>query len=166
MTAMFYLIALITLGSALAMVLNRNIFHSALLMLVSFLGVAAVYILLHADFLAAAQVLVYAGAITIFVIFGIMFTMKGKPGTTNLFSKNLIPAALLSLLFMVINAVMAVTTVWPAPHVTPPETTVNAIADLMLTRYVVAFEVTAVLLLIAMIGAIAIVKGGRNPHDG
>ncbi|NLO97096.1 MAG: NADH-quinone oxidoreductase subunit J [Peptococcaceae bacterium] len=162
MAAMFYLIAFITLGSALMMVINKNIFHSALLMLVSFVGVAAVYILLHADFLAAVQVLVYAGAITVFIIFGIMFTMKGDPKKTNPFSKNAIPAAVLLLLFIVINAVTVVITVWPLSNLNPPETTVRAIADLMLSKYVVGFEVTAVLLLTAMVGAIVIVKGVKK----
>ncbi|NLM20678.1 MAG: NADH-quinone oxidoreductase subunit J [Peptococcaceae bacterium] len=162
MAVMFYLIAFVTLGSAFMMVISKNIFHSALLMLISFIGVAAVYILLHADFLAAVQVLVYAGAITIFIVFGIMFTMKGDPRKTNPFSKNAIPAAVLILLFIVINAVTVIKTVWPFSNIAPPETTVKAIADLMLTKYVVGFEVTAVLLLAAMVGAIVIVKGVKK----
>mgnify|MGYP003761736581 FL=1 len=159
---MFYIIAFVTLGSALMMVISKNIFHSALLMLISFIGVAAVYILLHADFLAAVQVLVYAGAITVFIVFGIMFTMKGEPRKTNPFSQNAIPAAVLILLFIVINAVTVIKTVWPFSNIAPPETTVKAIADLMLTKYVVGFEVTAVLLLAAMVGAIVIVKGVKK----
>ncbi|RNC29370.1 MAG: NADH-quinone oxidoreductase subunit J [Candidatus Dichloromethanomonas elyunquensis] len=160
---MFYVIAIITLGSALMMVTSTNIFHSALLMLVSFLGIAAVFVLLQADFLAAAQVLVYAGAITVFVIFGIMFTMKGDARKTNRFSKNAIPAAVLSLILIVINAAMVLKTQWPVSSHAPLEETVSSVAELMLTKYVVAFEVTAVLLLIAMIGAIVIVKEVKKP---
>ena len=162
MAVMFYIIAFVTLGSALMMVISKNIFHSSLLMLISFIGVAAVYILLHADFLAAVQVLVYAGAITVFIVFGIMFTMKGEPRKTNPFSQNAIPAAVLILLFIVINAVTVIKTVWPFSNIAPPETTAKAIGDLMLTKYVVGFEVTAVLLLTAMVGAIVIVKGVKK----
>ncbi|WP_368292843.1 NADH-quinone oxidoreductase subunit J [Dehalobacter sp. TBBPA1] len=157
-TVMFYVIAIVTLGSALMMVISKNIFHSALLMLVAFLGIAGVFVLLHADFLAATQVLIYAGAITIFVVFAIMFTMRGDMKTTNLFSRNLIPGALLSLIMIVVNAVMVLTTKWPLKDLIPPESTAKEIANLMLTKYVVAFEVTAVLLLVAMLGAIVIVK--------
>ncbi|RJE49315.1 MULTISPECIES: NADH-quinone oxidoreductase subunit J [unclassified Dehalobacter] len=157
-TVMFYVIAIVTLGSALMMVISKNIFHSALLMLVAFLGIAGVFVLLYADFLAATQVLVYAGAITIFVVFAIMFTIRGDMKSTNLFSRNLVPGALLSLIMIVVNAVMVLTTKWPLKAMTAPESTAKEIANLMLTKYVVAFEVTAVLLLVAMLGAIVIVK--------
>ncbi|MCM1567711.1 MAG: NADH-quinone oxidoreductase subunit J [Dehalobacter sp. 4CP] len=157
-TVMFYVIAIVTLGSALMMVISKNIFHSALLMLVAFLGIAGVFVLLHADFLAATQVLIYAGAITIFVVFAIMFTIRGDMKSTNLFSRNLVPGALLSLIMIVVNAVMVLTTKWPLKTMTAPESTAKEIANLMLTKYVVAFEVTAVLLLVAMLGAIVIVK--------
>ncbi|AFV03312.1 MULTISPECIES: NADH-quinone oxidoreductase subunit J family protein [Dehalobacter] len=161
-TVMFYVIAIVTLGSALMMVISKNIFHSALLMLVAFLGIAGVFVLLHADFLAATQVLIYAGAITIFVVFAIMFTMRGDMKTTNLFSKDLVPGALLSLIMIVVNAVMVLTTKWPLKDLIPPEATAKEIANLMLTKYVVAFELTAVLLLVAMLGAIVIVKGVKR----
>jgi len=157
-TVMFYVIAIVTLGSALMMVISKNIFHSALLMLVAFLGIAGVFVLLHADFLAATQVLIYAGAITIFVVFAIMFTIRGDMKSTNLFSRNLVPGALLSLIMIVVNAVMVLTTKWPLKAMTAPGSTAKEIANLMLTKYVVAFEVTAVLLLVAMLGAIVIVK--------
>jgi NADH-quinone oxidoreductase subunit J len=157
-TVMFYVIAIVTLGSALMMVISKNIFHSALLMLVAFLGIAGVFVLLYADFLAATQVLVYAGAITIFIVFAIMFTIRGDMKSTNLFSRNLVPGALLSLIMIVVNAVMVMTTKWPLKAMIAPESTTKEIANLMLTKYVVAFEVTAVLLLVAMLGAIVIVK--------
>lgn len=160
---MFYIIAIVTLGSALKMVISKNIFHSALMMMVAFLGIAGVFILLHADFLAVTQVLVYAGAITIFVVFAIMFTMKGDMKTTNLFSKNIVPGALLALVMIVVNAVMALTTKWPLKLGIPPEETAREVANLLLTKYVVAFELTAVLLLVAMLGAIVIVKEVKKP---
>ena len=158
MNVMFWIIAVITLGSALLMVLNRNIFHSALYMVVTFIGVAATYVTLQADFMAAVQVLVYAGAIAIFVIFGIMLTVRGNMEQTNLFSKSAAVAGLLSLALIVINWFMVFRTEWPVSSAAPPEETVNQIAELMLTKYVVPFEVAAILLLVALLGAVIIAK--------
>ena len=155
---MFWLIAIITLGSALMMVLNKNIFHSALLMVVTFIGVAAVYVMLSADYMAAVQMLVYAGAISIFIVFGVMLTQKGNMKQTNLFAKHTALAGLVSLAIVGINAFMVIKTNWPLSTATPPQETVGQIAELMLTKYVVPFEVAAVLLLVALLGAVIIAK--------
>ena len=72
----FIIISVITLGTAVVVVTNRNLFHAALAMMASFLGVAGLYVLLEAGFLAAAQLLVYIGAISILVIFAIMMTRR------------------------------------------------------------------------------------------
>ena len=155
---MFWTIAVITLGSALMMVMNKNIFHSALFMVVSFIGVAATYVMLQADYLAAVQILVYAGAITIFIVFGIMLTVRGNMNQTNLFSKSAGLAGLVSLALIAILSLMIVKTKWPISTATPPEDTVGQIADLMLTKFVVPFEVAAILLLVALLGAVIIAK--------
>jgi len=70
----FWIIAVLLVGSALAVVLLQNVFRAALLLIMCFFAVAALYITLHADFLAAVQVLVYAGAIGVLIIFAIMLT--------------------------------------------------------------------------------------------
>lgn len=155
---MFWIIAAITLGSALMMVLKKNIFHSALFMVVTFLGVAATYVMLQADFLAAVQILVYAGAITIFVVFGIMFTVRGNMKQTNLFSKNAAVAGLVAIGLMFINAFMVFNSNWPVSDAEAPSETVGTIADLMLSKFVIPFEVAAILLTVALIGAIVIAK--------
>jgi len=158
MNVMFWILAVITLGSALLMVLNKNIFHSALFMVVTFIGVASMYVMLQADFMAAVQILVYAGAIAIFIIFGVMLTVRGNMKQTNLFSGNVEFAGLISLAFVVINAIMVTRTDWPLSTATPPEETVSTIAELMLTKFVVPFEVAAILLLVALLGAVIIAK--------
>ncbi len=158
MNFMFWVIAVITLGSAIMMVMNKNIFHSALFMLITFVGVAANYVMLQADFMAAVQILVYGGAITIFVIFGIMLTVRGNMKQTNLFAKHAVLAGVVSLFLIVINAVMVFKTDWPLSTAAAPTETVGPIADLMLTKYVIPFEVAAVLLLVALIGAVIIAK--------
>lgn len=155
---MFWVIAVITLGAALMMVLNKNIFHSALYMIVTFLGVAAIYVMLQADFMAGVQVLVYGGAIAIFIVFGVMLTQRGNMRQTNLFSKSAALAGLVSLGLIVINAVMVLKTNWPLSTATPPEDTVNQIADMMYTKMLIPFEVAAILLLVALLGAVIIAK--------
>lgn len=72
----FILVSLLTLGTGIVVVTNRNLFHAALAMMASFVGVAGLYILLDAGFLAAAQLLVYIGAISILIIFAIMLTRR------------------------------------------------------------------------------------------
>jgi NADH-quinone oxidoreductase subunit J len=158
MNFMFWLIAIITLGSALMMVLNKNIFHSALYMIVTFIGVAGMYVLLQADFMAAVQILVYAGAIAIFIVFGVMLTQRGNMKQTNLFSKSAAMAGLVSLALIVINAIMVFRTKWSVSTATPPEDTVDQIAELMFTDMLIPFEVAAVLLLVALLGAVIIAK--------
>ena len=155
---MFWVIAVITLGAALMMVLNKNIFHSALYMIVTFLGVAAIYVMLQADFMAGVQILVYGGAIAIFIVFGVMLTQRGNMKQTNLFSKSAALAGLVSLGLIVINAVMVLKTNWPLSTAAPPEDTVNQIADMMYTKMLIPFEVAAILLLVALLGAVIIAK--------
>lgn len=140
------------------MVLNKNIFHSALYMIVTFLGVAAIYVMLQADFMAGVQVLVYGGAIAIFIVFGVMLTQRGNMKQTNLFSKSAALAGLVSLGLIVINAVMVLRTNWTISTATPPEDTVNQIADMMYTKMLIPFEVAAILLLVALLGAVIIAK--------
>lgn len=158
MEIVFWIIAAVTLGAALLMVASKNIFHSSLFMVVTFLGVAAVFVSLYADFLAAVQVLVYAGAITIFMVFGIMLTVRGSMKQTNLFSKNVLAGGFVAIALVALNTVMVLKTKWPVSNAGPPENTISHIADLLLNKYVVPFEVTAILLLIALLGAIIIAK--------
>jgi NADH-quinone oxidoreductase subunit J len=87
-----------------------------------------------------------------------MLTVRGNMNQTNLFSGNAIAAGLLSLILIGINALMVLKTKWPVSSAAPPEETVDKLAELMLTKYVVPFEVVAVLLLIALIGAVIIAK--------
>jgi NADH-quinone oxidoreductase subunit J len=72
----FWVLTVITLGSALLIVITRNIFHAVLSLIVSFLGIAGLYIVLSADFIAVAQVLVYAGAVSVLMLFALMLTPR------------------------------------------------------------------------------------------
>lgn len=158
----FYIIAAVTLLSGLMVVTLRNIVHSALYMVVTFIGVAGLYILLEADFLAAVQILVYAGAIAIFIVFGIMLTQRGNMKQTNLFSRQAGAAAVVALALFALMFFVIPGTEWASVEGKVPANTVKAIAEQMLGTYVVPFEVAAVLLTVAMLGAIIIAKGVNN----
>ena len=156
--ATFFAIALFTLLSALAMVSMKNIVHSALFMIMAFFGVAATYITLHADFLAAVQILVYAGAIAIFIVFGVMLTVRGNIKQTNLFSKNVGLAAVVSLAMIGVVVYAVTGTNWNLSSAAAPAETASQISELMLSKFVVPFEVAAILLTVALLGAIIIAK--------
>lgn len=159
-TALFYLLAAVTLVAALGVALGRNLVHSALSLTVSFLGVAGIYLLLYADFLAAVQILVYAGTVAILIALGIMLTRRASMDHSNpdRSGRSRILAALLALGFAGLVGCAASSVAWPEATA-PTWDTVSALAELMLGKYVLAFETAAVLLLAAMLGAIVLAKG-------
>lgn len=161
--AVFILIAAVTIGSALGVVAARNIVRSALLLVLTFLGVAGLYFQMNAGFLGLVQILIYGGAISVLIIFAIMLVMDTEAEQTNLPSPSL-PRRLGGLYISVLLTVTAAAAIWftrwplaeaGGQHVDE----MAALADLMLGKYVVAFEIAAVLLLVAVVGAIILAKG-------
>lgn len=165
-TIVFYIFAAITVGSALSVVLLKNLVHAALFMVLAFVGVAAMYVLLEAEFLAATQILVYAGAIAILIAFGLMLTRRQNIAESSLFNRQKGIAALVVAGTFAIIAFLFNKTEWNVQ-----EATVNAqavtegMSKLMFVDYAVAFETIALLLLIAMVGAIVIAKEVNNSND-
>lgn len=156
---LFYLFAVLIIGSALMMVISTNIVHSALWMVSTFVGVACIYVMLYADFLALVQLLVYVGAISVLMVFGVMLTRRGNINESNLFNRYKIVGGIVVFGLFLVMERFILNTKWVISNVNPVQTTVPQLADLMLKDYVVPFEVAAILLLIAMVGAIIIGKG-------
>ncbi len=161
---LFYAFAALIVGSALAMILSRNLVHSALYMAGAFLGMALVYLLLHADYVAVVQILVYVGAISILFVFGIMLTKRERMEDTNRFNRYLLVAsivgagffALLSRSILVSKAAAAVSaSAAPASG----GGSAAAISTLLLGNLALPLEATGLLLLAALVGAIVIGKG-------
>ena len=153
----FYVLAALTTISAIMVVSLRNIFHSVLFLVLSFAGIAGIYITLNAEFVAAIQVLIYAGAIAVLMLFAMMLTSnamtEGNP------SGHLNPSAILAaFLFFVTLAYVALVTPWKDGAEVPAEISINGIADLLFNVYVLPFEIASILLLVAMIGAIVLAK--------
>ena len=162
----FWILALIMVGAALAVVLLRDIFRAALLLILCFFTVAGIYITLNADFLAAVQVLIYAGAIGVLLIFAIMLTRNLKEG--NPFNRLKLPALIVALLFLATVIGVVVSTNWAtvtgvsqAVEMPVDQPTTGYIATALFDQskgFVLPFEIASVLLLAALIGAIVLVK--------
>lgn len=162
----FWVIAVVLVSSALAVVLLRDIFRAALLLILSFFAVAALYITLNADFLAAVQVLIYAGAIGVLLIFAIMLTRDLQSG--NSFNRFNGPALLLALLVLATMVGVVVATDWATVSDVPEivkmpldESTTSYIARALFDPdggFVLPFEIASVLLLAALIGAVVLVR--------
>jgi len=137
-------------------VLLRDLFRAALLLVLCFVAIAGVYITLHADFLAAVQVLIYAGAIAILLIFAIMLTREVQRG--NPFNRLHLVALLFSGLLLAALVWVVLATDWQLSSLEPVEPTTAAIAESLFDTYVLPFEVASVLLLAALIGAIVLAR--------
>ena len=157
-SVIFAILAGITLGSALMVVTSRNLLHSALWLIVSFFGIAGIFILLQAEFLAVVQVLVYIGAIAMLIIFAIMLTRRiMDPQQPRFNSQWGVVGGFAALLFVGLAAVVT-RVAWP---VVAGEVPADAIAQLgvdFVGVYAVPFEIASVLLVVAMIGAIIIAR--------
>lgn len=156
---LFYLIAALIIFMALKMVLSSDLVHSALFMAATFLGIAFIYILLQADYMAIVQIMVYVGAISILFIFGVMLTKRNDMAETNNANRYKTMAAIIAgILFLVLIRIILSASFVPA-EVQNNGSTIAAIANLLLNDFPVAFEASSILLLVATIGAIIIGKG-------
>jgi NADH-quinone oxidoreductase subunit J len=157
----FWPIAFLILAFAIGVVHSKNIIHSALSMIVTFIGIAVVFILLEADFLALAQILIYAGAISILIVFAIMLTRKIEMKNSNTFNKLRWTGLIFCSGFFVIIARLILVSKFTYKNLNI-ENTIDAIADGFFGNYMIPFEVSAILLLISLVGAIILAKGVKN----
>ncbi|HWO93430.1 MAG TPA: NADH-quinone oxidoreductase subunit J [Dehalococcoidia bacterium] len=152
----FWALSVMTVGSALLVVLFRNLLHAVLSLIVSFAGMAGLFVTLSADFLAVSQVLIYVGAISILMIFAIMLTPEG--GRRNTESRYL-PAAVVGALGIVAAVMFVVFDVdWATPDREGFEETASLLGEALLDKWVLPFEIASAVLLAAMIGAIVLVR--------
>jgi NADH-quinone oxidoreductase subunit J len=150
----FYLFAVITVASASVVVFSRNIIYSAFALLFTFFGVAGLYVLLHADFLAVTQVLIYVGGILVLLLFGVMLTNKVINVEIKTGTMHTIPALILAAVVAGSLAGLFYAT-WKG-IATPAPTTVSTtktIGDMLMTSYLLPFEIASVILLVALVGA-------------
>ena len=181
----FIIVGAVSLGSAIAMIMMRNAVHAALMLVVNFFTIAVFYAVLEAQFLAVVQIIVYGGAIMVLFLFVLMLVgvSRGEPLSGRIRGQKPIAIALGALLFVGIAATTA------APYLGPgsvcgvqaeagvdglpcvglaavnEEGNVRAVGEPLFTDYVWPFEVVAVLLVIAAIGAIILGKRSEPPEE-
>lgn len=154
----FYLFAILTLGSGYLVVTSKNIVHAAFYLLFTFFGVAGIYVLLGADFLAIVQLMVYVGGILILLLFGVMLTNRITDVKIRTGTVHIIPAVVGTGLFMGVIVSMMLRTNWKSEPAELPITTMYGLGRILLVDYVLVFELLAILLLIALIGAASIAR--------
>jgi NADH-quinone oxidoreductase subunit J len=177
----FWVMAVSSIVAAIAVVQLRDLFRASLFLAVSFFGVAGLFVLLRAEFLAIVQVLIYVGAISVLIVFAVLMTRDVEQGNPS--NRLRIPAAVIALLLLASMSFVAIDTEWnliddmiPGSDSAAAEggdvlaagtvelvggvfsNTIPKIGELLLRDFVLAFEVASVLLLAAMVGALSLVR--------
>jgi NADH-quinone oxidoreductase subunit J len=159
----FVVLLFVTIISAVVVVTTRNIVHAAIFLAFSFVGVAGIYLLLDAPFIAGAQVLIYVGAITVLILFAIMLTAQTvmrEPRRT--LETKLVAGVVSVVLFAAILAPNLIRAGWVVHSAAPgPYDTLRLLSQGLLGTYLFPFEVASVLLLAALVGAIVLAKEER-----
>jgi len=147
------------LGAALGVVLLEEIVYSAFLLGVVFISISGLFILLNADFVAAAQILIYVGAVNVLILFAIMLVNKRQPfaSVRNLWIRRG-ATALVCLGIFALLGTMVLATPWEVAPSPGPVNTVLKIGQHFFSDYLLPFELASVLLLMAMIGAIVLAR--------
>lgn len=160
--ALFYLVAAVTAGSALGVCATRNIVRMAVWLFVALGAVAMLYLLLAAPFLAAIQLVVYAGGTLILLIFGVMLTSKSPWVRFDCPKLELVAATgVCALLLVCLVIVLASSTFAAGPQAATTGATVADLGRRLMTTYLVPFEVGGVLLMIVMVGAAHLARQER-----
>ena len=164
---LFWLLAAVSIASAIAVIQFRDIFRAALMLVVTFAAVAGLFVLLNAEFLAVVQVLIYVGAIAVLVIFAVLLTQDVEVGNPS--NRLVVPALIGVGLILTMLVFVMVSTEWSlmedilsAESMAKVEqvlsNTPHWLAGLLLREWVLPFEVASVLLLAAILGALVIVR--------
>lgn len=154
----FLLMSILIVGCSLAVMVTRNMVHCIFYLLVALVGLAGIYMLLDAQFLAGVQVLIYAGAVTVLLLFVIMLTLTTEKSTT-IEVKQSKPAMAVSFLFWISMSSLLYFANWgKAVKAKMPESQTAQLANVLFTKQVIAFEISGVILLVALVGAIYLAK--------
>ena len=160
-SVLFFLLAIGVVGAGLAVVTLRNIIHSAVAMMICFGSLAGMYALLGAPIVAAAQVLIYLGAISVLILFAIMLTQAGDANLPAPFHRQVPIAVVIALAIAGLVGWAVIQTDW-ALATEAVGAAVEDIAEAIFTTYALPFEIISLLLLVAIIGAIFL---ARRPEE-
>ena len=149
----FWFITIVTIASALGVVLSNQLIYSAMSLLFTLFGVAGLYVFLWADFMTGIQLLVYVGGILTLIIFGIMLTNKISSARLSQTNMQQGVGSVVSLWLLIILSLVISKTSWFMSPSSEPSSTVDKIGTLLMTKHLLAFEGISLLLLGALIGA-------------
>ena len=155
---LFYFFALITVGSAFIVVSTKNVMYAAFSLMLTFFGVAGIYVLLGADFIAIVQLIVYVGGILILILFGVMLTNKItdaeiKTGVSQILPSTIVVGLLFGILFK-----FMIQTKWHIESNAIAGNGLQQVGSLLMNEYIIIFELLGILLTIALIGAASIAR--------
>ena len=155
----FAVLALLAVGSAAGMLLRRNPIHGALFLAINLSTVAALFLTMRAEFLAAVQIIIYAGAIAVLFVFAIMVLIPGKEETgPDPLRRQRWLAVPVAAVFLILVALVLRSAVLAGPPKPPLPGGADAVGRVLFTDYLFPFEVTSVLLLAAIVGVMALTK--------
>jgi NADH:ubiquinone oxidoreductase subunit 6 (subunit J) len=158
--ALFVVFALVMLVSGLAVVVMRDIIRCGLAMIVCFGSLAGIYVIAGATLVAAAQVLIYIGAISVLVLFAIMLTQTKAAPSRLVFQTQAAPAAVAAIILAVLIGLTVITTAWDAVG-ERLHTATDVLGRLLFEQYILPFQIVAVLILAAVVGGVFLAK--REP---
>ena len=150
---LFIIISALVIASAFWVVFSPNLIHSALSLLFTLFGTAALYIFLYADFLAGTQVVVYVGGILVLIIFGVMLTNKIDTPSIASSSANQFIGGAGAFAIFILQVAVIFNTRWHTDYPQEQEHSTQAIGRLILNEYLLPFEIVSILLLAALVGA-------------
>ncbi|HWQ82693.1 MAG TPA: NADH-quinone oxidoreductase subunit J [Ignavibacteria bacterium] len=152
-TILFYALALIIVVSAVMVVFNKNVVHSAFSLFFTLFAISGIYVLLKADFIALTQIMVYVGGILILLIFGVMMTTKVTNVELKTKNLNTIPSLVFSIGIVTVIIFIIFSTKWNIRMGLDSEETVTQIGIMLLSKYLLPFEIASIVLLVALIGS-------------
>lgn len=156
----FYVLSAVTLVAAGGVMMSRNLLHAVLFLILTFVGIAGFFVLLSADFIAMAQIIIYVGAIAVLVLFAILLTPRS--GRDNGETKFAAPAMLLAVCLAAVFLFVIHDTAWQTNDAVPQDLSAAALGRALLDTWVLPFELASVLLTAALVGAIMLT---RSPEE-
>jgi len=158
----FWVLSILTLVAAGGVMVSRNLLHAVLFLIVAFIGVAGFFVLLSAEFIAMAQIIIYVGAIAVLILFAIVLTPRAIRDNSE--TAMVGPAILLGIALVAVFLFVIHDTTW-ATSAGDPELSASALGRALLSTWVLPFEIASVLLTAALVGAIMLVRSETEENE-
>jgi NADH-quinone oxidoreductase subunit J len=158
LTIAFWILAVVTVSAAIGVIVQKNVFRAALSLILCLAAVAGIFVILSADFLAGAQILVYIGAVSVLIILAIMLTREFSQGSPS--NRLRFPAFIIAVLLFGVVAYAVLKTNWQVAAVTPDAPTTADLAEKLFGQngFILPLEIAPVIILAVILGAIVMTR--------